>query len=316
MIAGVDAGGTAVKCVLLNNQGKILARTTAGPANPQLAGFKEAARQIKKAVKKAAALANCSKIDYLGIGLAGAGRAADQKNMKFHLQPFPLVENMVITDDGIIGLFGALAGKCGINVIAGTGSIVYAIDAERKIRRRGGWGPLVGDEGSGFYLGLEAIKSAIRAQEKVIVRTDLLELVKKYFSFHNLEEVIPYIYQQRLPRKEIAALAPAVIKSAANGDLVSEKILDAGLGWLGRQVESLYQTMSQISLKQNNFYEEILLTLSGGLFKNKYYHAKFSNKIKKKVAVKIRQPLYPADLGAAFFVTNHFGINLELKDDL
>lgn len=291
-VAGIDAGGSKSECVIYNTEiDKIISRAFAGAGNYQSVGLEKACIEINTALEKAKAEANLNKVDLLGIGTAGAGRKEDKELLRTKLDELLTVDKYYLSDDGHIALLGATAGKKGVIVIAGTGSIAYALKGSGEKLRSGGWGPIIGDEGSGFWIGLKSIKKAIRGSEKRDKSTSLISLVKKEFSMKNLKELIPFIYENELPRKEIASLTPAVFSLAEKGDELAVEIVEKAADEL---------VLLALSLQGKLDYNESKIAVSGGIFKNNYFYNIFSKRL-KNYFLECYKPQFSAAYGAVFY---------------
>ncbi len=298
VIGGIDAGGTATKCILVDEKGKILAEAKTGSANYLTVGLKKAVNEIKEALSTASKKVNIKKIDLLGVGLAGAGRSGDLEKIKKALLPLPLTDKVYLTDDGEIALYGAHQGKPGIVVIAGTGSIVYAKGKDGRVYRAGGWGPILGDEGSGFWFGLEALKALIAAREGRGTETILNKSILKKLQFENLEELIPFIYQKNLPRQEIAALTPLVVEAMEKGDQIAAVIIEKGLNQLALLVNHFIKSLGLTS-------EQIALT--GGVFSSGILYSLFADKLYDLIGTTVKRPSYDPVYGACIFAMTKCG---------
>lgn len=293
LISGIDAGGSKTECVIIDSEEqKIISRAETGPANYQVVGIKRACQEIKSALEQAKAKAGISRLSVIGLGMAGAGRDNDKIKLKKELTKFIEVKDFFLTDDAQIALLGATGGRAGIVLIAGTGSIAYGLKKSGSKIRSGGWGPLIGDEGSGFWIALEAIKRAVKASENRAEMTGLEELIIDYFNFSCLQELIPFIYQGELPRREIVALAPKVIKLAENGDKAAAEIIKEAVNELARLVDSLAKRLD---------YQEDEIFAVGGLFKSSYFLNLFEDYLSKNHNLKTLRPKYSAAYGAVFF---------------
>lgn len=288
---GIDAGGTSTKCILVDDTGQELARVKTGPANYQVVGLEKAVGEIRRAVKLACQQAGLTEVDVLGIGMAGAGRREDIDRIREKLIPIEQVKRTYLTDDGEIGVLGAHGGKCGIVLIAGTGSIVYGIKEDGATIRGGGWGPFLGDEGSGFWIGLESLKAAIKSVENRGEKTRLVEIVKDKLGLDDLRELIPFIYQKELPRTEIASLAPEVINLMSR-DQVADGIIRKG-------IDELIRTIEGVKAQLNIAIEEV--AVSGGLFESQSFYQLFTKELKNKTGLILTRPSYSAVYGAVFY---------------
>ncbi len=298
---GIDAGGTSSKCVLINERGEVLADVKAGPANYQVAGIEKAIEEINKVIKIACEKARVENIDIMGIGMAGAGGSFDLEKIKERLLPLNFVNKAYITDDGMIAVLGAHVGNPGIVLIAGTGSIVYGFGNNEEIVRAGGWGPLLGDEGSGFWIGLNALKEIIKASENRGKKTSLKKLILKKLNIKNLRELVNFTYQPSLPRREIASLAPLVIKEMQKGDKRAVKIINEGLEELAITCRSVMESISISKNKETKKEYYLKIAVMGGLFDNTFFYNKFTKFINNEYDYEVMRPRYPAVYGAVLY---------------
>lgn len=239
LIAGVDGGQTSTTAIIATSDGDVLATGT-GPACDHLnvpGGLDRNRRAIHTALRSTAANANVAvgDIQAIGLGLTSAQR---------ELGPVPRIASIVreiaapqtlwIDADIVSNLAGASGGKPGIVVIAGGGSIGYGVDDAGNEAIAGGMGYLMGDEGSGWFLGLEGLRAAARAADQRGPTTALLPLVLKHFGLQRIREIVKIIYRADFERSEISSLAPSVIEVAQAGDLVARDIVEQGVTALVR----------------------------------------------------------------------------------
>ncbi len=301
IIAGIDAGGTTTRGVFLNEQGKVLARETAGPANVQVVGFERAVEEIKSVVEKGLVKNGVNKIDILGIGVAGAGSPEDIEKIDSILDSFTGAGKIFITNDAHIALLGAHGGKPGIVVIAGTGSIASGMSKAGKIVRTGGWGPVLGDEGSGFWIGLQALKAVVKAEDGRGTNTILTAEISEHLNINKLRDLIGLIHQKKINREKISACAHLVIAAAEKGDMVAEDILDTA-------VEELSLLAVTINGKLNESRARVAVT--GGLFNSPLIFNSFCRNLKEKGSYIVDGPINTPEYGAVFYGANKAGIRL------
>jgi len=304
ILGGIDAGGTTTRCILVNENGEFLAESKTGPANYQVTGPANVVQEIRKAINVVCKKAGINEIDILGVGLAGVISKEDIQTLKNNLLLIKQVKKCYITNDGEIAVLGAYAGESGIVVITGTGSIIYGLKENGVTVKIGGWGPLLGDEGSGFWIGLKALQTIIKTEEGWCTNTSLSNILMNSLNIKNLKELVPFVYQDKLPREKIAALAPLVIRAMADGDLVAKQIIEKGCDELILMVKAMLK-------KINCQKKEIAVT--GGLFNNSPFYDLFSYKLKKLSNLKAINPLYPAVYGAILYGALKAGLNLSLK---
>jgi len=157
---GVDGGGSKTAFVLEDESGKILGRTETGPSNWLSAGKEEAGRNIEAGIRQLNSIP-----DIVGCGFAGAGRPEGIQFFKDSLSALLPKAQIFVETDAFISYIGAIGLEPGMLLIAGTGSIAIGRRADGTMVRVGGWGPIFGDEGSGFWIGREAIQAALRAND-------------------------------------------------------------------------------------------------------------------------------------------------------
>src|SRR5438876_4508100 len=172
---GVDGGGTKTLAVIVDTQGNECGRGIAGSANHKGVGVTKAIGNIRSAIEAAASQAACSlPLQSAWFGLAGIDRPQDHDLLLPHLRP--LAHHMRLTNDADLVLSG-LPGAIGIALIAGTGSIALGRDLQGSSVRAGGWGYLIGDEGSGYDLGLRCLQAVAQAADGRGKATILVDLV-------------------------------------------------------------------------------------------------------------------------------------------
>jgi N-acetylglucosamine kinase-like BadF-type ATPase len=157
---GVDGGGSKTAFVLEDESGQLLGRAETGPSNWLSAGKEEAGRNIAAGIQQLKAVP-----DVVGCGFAGAGRPEGIQFFKESIAALLPKAQIFVETDAFISYIGAIGLEPGILLIAGTGSIAIGRRRDGSMIRVGGWGPIFGDEGSGFWIGREAIQSALRAND-------------------------------------------------------------------------------------------------------------------------------------------------------
>lgn len=169
---GIDGGGTGCRAALSDEEGRVLGRGAAGPANIA-SDAPGAARNILMAAEAAAAAAGLGPATlrevHAGLGLAGANASGTVARLREAL-PFALCR---IESDAVAAVRGALADGDGIVAALGTGS-VFAVQRGGRVRQIGGWGLVLGDEASGAWVGRALCSAALRAEDGFVPRTPLL----------------------------------------------------------------------------------------------------------------------------------------------
>jgi len=260
VVVGVDGGGTNTRALVADRSGTVLGEGHAGPSNYRAVGLPTASANLRTAILAGlkAAGAAPEQVAAAVAGLAGAGRPEDQAVMRAELA-FLSQARLEVVADGRIALAGALGGEPGVLVIAGTGSVAFGVDQTGQTLRAGGWGYLLGDEGSGYDVGRQAIKAALAALDGTGQETDLGRRICRQWGLERLDQVIGRVYGDPVAAKgEIGALAPLVVQAAEAGDGVALGILRQAGQELGRLVCALFQ---RLGLRERPRYSGV-----GGLF--------------------------------------------------
>lgn len=223
---GVDAGGSHTEAVVLDQSGSELARArgAAGAVNPE--NIPQAARAIIRTVKDALKRAGTKDAQALVVGAAGAGREKVRLELERALKKSKVTRRTRVTTDGEIALAHAFPDSAGILLIAGTGSIAYGRGGETQpgVRRAGGLGWQMGDEGGGYAMGRMALAVAGRALDGRGMRTAVTQELLKATETEGVDGLIAWA--QTADRTAVAALVPAVLEAAAQGDTVARQLID------------------------------------------------------------------------------------------
>jgi N-acetylglucosamine kinase-like BadF-type ATPase len=196
-----------------------------GASNYDDVGAEGAQTSIAAAVRYARERAGmpAQRFDAVFMGMAGVVSNTDRAVFRQIVQKLDLAEigAVGIDHDIHIALAGALSGRPGIVVIAGTGSACYARSAGGVSWRSGGWGSLLADEGSGYWFGVEAIKAAVRASDGRGATTVLTKAVLDHLKLSDINDIMHRLYSVGMSRSEIAAMSRLVIEAARAQDRVA-----------------------------------------------------------------------------------------------
>ncbi|MCX6133993.1 MAG: hypothetical protein NTU47_09300 [Ignavibacteriales bacterium] len=248
-VIGMDGGATKTAALLSDLEGVVLAEETGGPSNPQVVGPEKTADVIVGLVERLCSKAQCSTSQVLVVvaGLAGAGRDGDKERVKTATlaeakKRKTNVGKVVIESDGRIALEGALKGRPGIILIAGTGSFSLAKDHKGGIHRAGGWGRVVGDEGSGLVIGRDGLNAVAKHIDGRGKATMLTRLVDEKLGLSNQEKIINAVYRENF---DVATVAPLVIEAAEAKDVECARILNKATFELAEHVRTLVNKIEQ-----------------------------------------------------------------------
>ena len=234
---GIDGGGSKTVCLLIDDRYQVLGRGEAGPSNYQSIGLLAATMAIKNAISQAVSYHQpgiC--IGSLGLGLAGVGRPEDveivrelvqqiQSNEQLQINWNIAPENFFIGGDSLIALVGGLGHDVGIVAMAGTGSQVFGRNHHGKIKRVGGWGYILGDEGGGYDIAVRGLRAVMRSFDGRLPPTRLTQELLNELGLKSPERLIEAVYRRGLGVRDMAALSTIIDRVAAEGDPVAETII-------------------------------------------------------------------------------------------
>lgn len=226
---GVDGGGTKTAAVLTDAEGHVLGRGVASASNFQVIGRQAAQEAIQAAMDAAWRSAGLppQPLAALCIGLAGVDRPGERALFQQWAQEaHPQARVVIVNDVELVFAAGTPAGW-GLAMICGTGSIVYGRSPAGQLARADGWGHLLGDEGSGYAIGLAALRAVMRAYDGRGPATPLSEAILAHWQLAAVPDLVPRVYQQLRGKHEVAALAAVVEAVAAQGDPTAQSILAA-----------------------------------------------------------------------------------------
>lgn len=278
--AGIDAGGTQTKLWLLRQDEERFAfvgRGVAGPGNLQDVGPDGLMREILKALRQASregGLDEPPALDAVFVGAAGIGRQDDVARAKAALAKTFAGAKVDAHNDAIVALAGGTLGEPGAVVIAGTGSTAWAYQPGGDWVRTGGWGYLLGDEGSGFAIGLEGLRRVTRASDGREPKTALTGAILEALQLDDVWDLVPLVYGGPVPKQVIAGLAPVVLRVAEEGDLVAQAVAKQAVADVAQLVAAL---RSQAELPR-----PCPLVTVGGLFSNPYFSRLFREEIQRQ----------------------------------
>ena len=241
-VLGLDGGGTKTECMLLDEQGRVQARSRSGPSNPLRVGVDAAIATLQAAAQEALAAGNAARTDVVAMvaGLAGAGRAEMAERMRAELQRgFPGCAVRVCTD---LELALVAVGKSpAVVLVAGTGSAAIGRDAAGNVLRAGGLGPAAGDEGSAYDIGRKAITAAREERERSGAESALGRRILQGLGVSSWEEVQA---RAREAADEIfPRVFPFVAEEAAAGDATAQGLLREAAAELARLAGGLVERM-------------------------------------------------------------------------
>lgn len=264
---GIDAGGSKTELLAARVQTDETLNLFGSSGNPARVGFDGCIDVLSELILQATERLPAGSVASVCVGVAGAGRPRDQMRIYEGISAElgdRAPHQLRITHDGDIALEAAFEGESGIMVIAGTGSVTLARTRAGAFLRAGGWGYLIGDEGSGYALGSSGMRALAHAFDGG-PPTALSALLAESRDVTTSEDLFELVYHDKVPLQKFA---PYVIEAAREGDEIAGKILQDQTRRLARQVRWLADRCSSVRSQ---------LALLGGLTNEPFYHRALSS---------------------------------------
>lgn len=255
LVVGVDAGGTATTVAVADGE-TIVSTFRGDAANVRSAGVRAAAQTIAGAVESALGGRSAASVV---VGAAGAGRTEIANALEAELTKRFAGARVRVVDDARIALRAAVRQGDGVVLIAGTGSIAYA-EIDAATYRAGGYGYLLGDEGSGFSIGSSAVRVLMRSYDERAPRDAMLDALEARLGARSAQEVLSVVYESPSAVTTIAALAPIVLEHASAGERSATKIVQGA----ALELADLLKTIVRRAGAANR---ELPVAFAGGLLR-------------------------------------------------
>jgi N-acetylglucosamine kinase-like BadF-type ATPase len=304
-VLAVDGGQSSTACVLGTADGEILAVGHGGPANHvhQPGGPERLRRAIEGSVREAREAAG-NPTHFAAVYLALTGGVPQGEEIARRLLDADAVQ---AEGDPPAALASGTFGGPGIGLIAGTGAVALAENARGERTDRGGWGYLVGDEGSGYWIGIRAVQAAARALDGRGPATVLTDRVLYFYGETSLRAVASRIYGFELERPEIAALAPVVLDVAAGGDAVATRIVREAADELVLLLEAVAAAAAFTEER-----ERVIVAAGGVLRPGNLLWDELAERIERRLpGFRLVAPRFPPVIGAYILALRLAGITID-----
>ena len=248
-LMGIDGGGSNLRIVIATSDLVQISSSHGSTVNPSIVGFETAQQLIRSKIQEGLTNANLTadQISGVGIGIAGADVNHAGEWLKRTIRHVIPNASLALSSDYEIALTGAIGERNGVLILAGTGSVAYGVRADGQSILLGGWGYLLGDEGSGYWLGMEAIKACIHDIEKRGQPTSLTDAILYNHHLNKRTDLLNWIYSETRIA-EIAQFATIVLDHAKQGDAVALDIVQRGAKYLAVMVNAIYKHLDTNTL--------------------------------------------------------------------
>ncbi|MBI5384554.1 MAG: hypothetical protein HZA90_07675 [Verrucomicrobia bacterium] len=307
---GIDGGGTHTRAFLVDDDATCAGGGQSGLSNPNHARADEVRANLEAAISGACQQAGAERANCVSVfvGMAGVTTELGREFCRDMARQCGLGHAKIGVDHDIrVALAGGLGGQPGIALIVGTGSSCYGRDAEGRTWQTGGWEALISDEGSGYFLGREAIAAAARMTDGRQAESPLQGRVFAWLGINAVADLLPRLQDRKLSRSDIAAFAPQLIELAHRGDLAALEILDRGAFLLAEMVAANHRKLP------TGPHPDVVIT--GGLgTAETIYRRKVEEAIRRQLpAVCLHEPLLPPVMGAALLAMEQDGLPVTVE---
>lgn len=266
---GVDGGGTNTDAAIISEFGEILARLSGGPTNPHSVPPEQALSELQRVLEQLFNLVSDLSTNCEGIclGMSGVDTIQERQLIADAVNNYMKNSNrhksdacsVWVVSEGEIALMASLGHTHGVLCISGTGSIVYGFTLEGERYRAGGWGHLLGDEGSGYRIGQRVLQAVMQSYDGVLPPTQLTPLLIQKLNLREISELKARVYQADWGKTETASIARLAIEAAEFGDEAARAlIIDEALR-LADTAKALIARHSEFASAQ--------VVLSGSMFR-------------------------------------------------
>jgi N-acetylglucosamine kinase-like BadF-type ATPase len=266
-VLGIDAGGTKTVCLLADETGAILAEARGPGANLHAAGelavekvLHEVMEEVMEAAMVSASGNRAVTPAVICLGIAGVDRDDEERTVRAIMRRIGYKSRVLVVNDALIALVAGAGDAPAVVIIAGTGAIVYGRNAAGEAARAGGWGHMLGDEGSGYWIGREALAAVMRAADGRGPQTRLTDDILAQFEATDVSRLPSIVYDRAQPRTAVALLGPLVQRVSEQGDAVATRILE-------RAADELVLAARSVTASLEMRGEAFTFYLAGGIFR-------------------------------------------------
>lgn len=297
---GIDGGGTKTMGLLVDQAGHIIGKAESGASNYHAVGEEQTKKVLSDVVTRLTSdadpsLESCT----CCLGLAGVTSSVDRHVIGRICDEIGMPGNRILTHDAQVALAGGAEELSGVIIISGTGSIVYGMDAAGREAQAGGWGHLLGDEGSGYDIARSAFQAVARAADGRGDPTLLSSLMLDALEFSQSRNLIPWIHS--VGKDQVAQFAGVVFNAANSNDSVAQRILDEAADEL--------TLAARVVIDKLGFSQPFNLVLSGGIFS---HQPTFVESMRSRLRdlsphARVRLPKREPAYGAILMAISQFG---------
>jgi N-acetylglucosamine kinase-like BadF-type ATPase len=256
LLLAVDGGGTKTRALLTDLEGTVVGRGLGPSSNLHSIGLERFGQALTTAVegalghlpgpRPAPTDGSCwrsGRIAAACFGLAGVDSAEDEAQISAWFRDQGISAPFMVVNDSELILASGTPDGWGVALISGTGSVCLGRAPNGRAVRVGGWGPLIGDEGSGYYMAIQALRVATRTADGRANAPVLLKAVLRHWSLPDASALIRHVHSPETTSAEIAGLAATVVDLADRGDPDARAVLADAAGHLAQHVRTVIRKL-------------------------------------------------------------------------
>jgi len=300
----VDGGGSKTIAALFTEEGNLVAFSKAGPSNPQEVGFNRAAVEIFSAISELfikAKVHSFSECKWYSIALAGVGREKDRLNFLENISKILSSNKISVVSDLYASYISVFQNEVGIILTIGTGSAAISFNEKGEEIRSGGWGAGVDDEGSGYWIGQQALHALMQSYDGRLPKTQFYDSILSFLSISDATELIYWIKDAK--KDKIASLAPVVISLAERRDPIAYRIIENAAIELTKMVWAVWKKLGAK--------DSVKIAITGSISQNMFFREMVFSKLRETGINFVVEEEFPHPLiGASMIAMKNIGIEL------
>lgn len=238
-LIGIDGGGTNSRLLAAGSNGEVLGYCVGKSTNVESNSVEFVLANLKKIVEQFLAESGCSLQDCQGVCLGTAGVDTEKSLLEVNeiVKQLHFPCRTLVVNDAEVALAAETKGEPGALLISGTGSIGYAINRTGETCRVGGYGYLVGDEGSAYWVSRKAIQYILRAFDQTGRKPEMFARIGDVLGIREIDQLVDFVYQSN--KAEVAKLALSVVQAFEDDDPMAERIMKSAAAHLSSMAISL-----------------------------------------------------------------------------
>ena len=244
LFVGVDGGGSRTRALIAGRDGPVLGSGNGPASNHYGVGVDGAMEGVARAIAAAAEeMGGPVQLTAACFGLAGVNRPVDEQVLRHAIAERGFAPRFEVVNDVELVLAAGTGGAWGIALVAGTGSICHGKTRDGRKARAGGWGYILGDEGSGYSIASQALRLATQTADGRAHAPRILAEVLHHWDLDEPEQLLGRVYRRDTTIGQIAALASRILPLAEQGDEAAIDLVDRAAAQLAQLVDAVAEPL-------------------------------------------------------------------------